>query len=125
MTKPFVLDELRARAKAFVRRSKLSRGAEIRLADLKIDPVNHLVWRGAAEIDLSVTEYKILAYFVRNAGAVLSRNDIAENCWYTQPDTFSNIVDVYINYLRKKIDGPFPTKLIQTVRGKGYVFDER
>ena len=124
MAKPFAFAELKARVKALVRRSKLNRGAEINFADVKIDPVNHRVWRSGKEIELTTGEYKIFAYFVRNAGRTLSRADIIDNCWDTPPDRFSNIVDVYINYLRKKIDGPFPKQLIQTIRGKGYVLKE-
>ena len=125
MAKPFVLAELQARVRALIRRSEQSLGADIRFGDVKIDPVNHKVWRRGTVIELAATEYKIFVYFMRNAGTVLSRADIANNCWDHPFDAFTNIVDVYINYLRMKVDGPFPTKLIHTVRGKGYILDER
>jgi DNA-binding response OmpR family regulator len=124
LVKPFAFAELQARVRALVRRSEQDRGAEIRFADLRLDPVNHKVWRGKAEIVLTAKEYNLLAYMVRNAGNVLTRANIADNCWEYPFETFTNIIDVYINYLRKKVDGKFPTKLIHTVRGQGYILKE-
>ncbi len=124
LTKPFAFAELQARVRALLRRSGQDRGAEIRFADLRLDPVNHKVWRGQIEIILTAKEYSLLAYMVRNAGNVLSRANIADNCWEYPFETFTNIIDVYINYLRKKVDGDFTTKLIHTVRGKGYILQE-
>ncbi len=124
LVKPFAFAELQARVRALVRRSEQDRGAEIRFADLRLDPVNHKVWRGKTEIVLTAKEYNLLAYMVRNAGTVLSRANIADNCWEYPFETFTNIIDVYINYLRKKVDGKFPTKLIHTVRGQGYILKE-
>jgi two-component system copper resistance phosphate regulon response regulator CusR len=124
LVKPFAFAELQARVRALIRRSEQDRGAEIRFADLRLDPVNHKVWRGQTEIVLTAKEYNLLAYMVRNAGNVLSRANIADNCWEYPFETFTNIIDVYINYLRKKVDGKFPTKLIHTVRGKGYILKE-
>ena len=124
LTKPFAFAELQARVRALIRRSEQDRGAEIRFADLRLDPVNHKVWRGQVEIVLTAKEYNLLAYMVRNAGNVLSRANIADNCWEYPFETFTNIIDVYINYLRKKVDGKFPTKLIHTVRGQGYILKE-
>ena len=124
MVKPFIFAELQARVRALIRRSEQDRGAEIRFADLRLDPVNHKVWRGQTEIVLTAKEYNLLAYMVRNAGNVLSRANIADNCWEYPFETFTNIIDVYINYLRKKVDGKFPTKLIHTVRGQGYILKE-
>lgn len=124
LVKPFAFAELQARVRALVRRSEQDRGAEIRFADLRLDPVNHKVWRGQTEIVLTAKEYNLLAYMVRNAGNVLSRANIADNCWEYPFETFTNIIDVYINYLRKKVDGKFPTKLIHTVRGQGYILKE-
>lgn len=124
LVKPFAFAELQARVRALVRRSEQDRGAEIRFADLRLDPVNHKVWRGQIEIVLTAKEYNLLAFMVRNAGNVLSRANIADNCWEYPFETFTNIIDVYINYLRKKVDGKFPTKLIHTVRGKGYILKE-
>lgn len=124
LTKPFAFAELQARVRALIRRSEQDRGAEIRFADLRLDPVNHKVWRGQVEIVLTAKEYNLLAYMVRNAGNVLSRANIADNCWEYPFETFTNIIDVYINYLRKKVDGKFATKLIHTVRGQGYILKE-
>ncbi|MBW4055308.1 MAG: response regulator transcription factor [Proteobacteria bacterium] len=124
LLKPFAFAELQARVRALIRRSEQDRGAEIRFADLRLDPVNHKVWRGQTEIVLTAKEYNLLAYMVRNAGTVLSRANIADNCWEYPFETFTNIIDVYINYLRKKVDGKFPTKLIHTVRGQGYILKE-
>ena len=124
LVKPFAFAELQARVRALIRRSEQDRGAEIRFADLRLDPVNHKVWRGQTEIVLTAKEYNLLAYMVRNAGNVLSRANIADNCWEYPFETFTNIIDVYINYLRKKVDGKFPSKLIHTVRGKGYILKE-
>jgi DNA-binding response OmpR family regulator len=124
LVKPFAFAELQARVRALVRRSEQDRGAEIRFADLRLDPVNHKVWRGKSEIVLTAKEYNLLAYMVRNAGNVLTRANIADNCWEYPFETFTNIIDVYINYLRKKVDGKFPTKLIHTVRGQGYILKE-
>ena len=125
LTKPFAFAELQARVRALLRRSAQDRGAEIRFADLRLDPVNHKVWRGQVEIVLTAKEYSLLSYMVRNAGNILSRANIADNCWEYPFETFTNIIDVYINYLRKKVDGQFETKLIHTVRGNGYILQER
>ena len=124
LAKPFAFAELQARVRALIRRSEQDRGADIHFADLRLDPVNHKVWRGQVEIVLTAKEYNLLAYMVRNAGNVLSRANIADNCWEYPFETFTNIIDVYINYLRKKVDGKFPTKLIHTVRGQGYILKE-
>ncbi|MDD2581621.1 MAG: response regulator transcription factor [Desulfuromonadaceae bacterium] len=124
LVKPFAFAELQARVRALIRRGEQDRGAEIRFADLRLDPVNHKVWRGQTQIVLTAKEYNLLAYMVRNAGTVLTRANIADNCWEYPFETFTNIIDVYINYLRKKVDGKFPTKLIHTVRGQGYILKE-
>jgi DNA-binding response OmpR family regulator len=124
LAKPFAFAELQARVRALIRRGEQDRGADIHFADLRLDPVNHKVWRGQTEIALTAKEYNLLAYMVRNAGNVLSRANIADNCWEYPFETFTNIIDVYINYLRKKVDGKFPTKLIHTVRGQGYILKE-
>ena len=124
LKKPFAFAELQARVRALIRRGEQDRGAEMRYADLRLDPVSHQVWRGQTEIALTVKEYALLSYLVRNAETVLSRANIADNCWEYPFETFTNIIDVYINYLRKKVDGKFPTRLIHTVRGKGYLLKE-
>ena len=124
LTKPFAFNELSARVRALGRRGEMDRGAEIRFADVRLDPVSHKVWRDDMEIELTEKEYGLLEYFMRNPNQVLTRTMIAENCWDYSFDAFTNIVDVYINYLRKKIDRPFDQKLIHTVRGVGYVLKE-
>lgn len=121
MKKPFIFAELRARAKALVRRHRLNLGNDIRYADIRIDPVNHKVWRGNKKINLTPAEYAMFSLMAKNVGTVLSRAELAESALDYKPCSFSNIVDVYINYLRKKIDDASPTKLIHTVRGKGYL----
>jgi DNA-binding response OmpR family regulator len=124
LTKPFAFAELTARVRALLRRSEQDRGAEIRFADLRLDPVTHKVWRGDKEIDLTAKEYGLLEYLVRNPNTVLSRAMIAEHVWDYAFDSFTNIIDVYVNYLRKKIDKDYPTHLIHTVRGQGYILRE-
>ena len=121
LTKPFAFAELLARVKALLRRSEMDRGAELRFADLRLDPVTHKVWRGDKEIDLTAKEYALLEYFMRNPNQVLTRTMIADHVWDYTFDSFTNIIDVYVNYLRKKIDRDFTTKLVHTVRGVGYM----
>jgi DNA-binding response OmpR family regulator len=121
LTKPFALIELFARVRALVRRSEQERGAEIRFADLRLDPVSHQVWRSDREIELTGKEYDLLEYLMRNPNQAVTRAMIAEHCWDYTFDTFTNIIDVYVNYLRKKVDHGTATKLIHTVRGVGYI----
>lgn len=124
LTKPFAFGELLARVRALLRRTSKDRGAEIYFADLRLDPVSHKVWRSDKEIDLTAKEYGLLEYFMRNPNEVLTRAMIAEHVWDYTFDSFTNIIDVYVNYLRKKVDREFETKLIHTVRGVGYVLKE-
>jgi heavy metal response regulator len=124
LTKPFAFAELLARVRALVRRSEMDRGAEISFADLRLDPVTHKVWRGEREIELTAKEYALLEYFMRNPNQVLTRTMIADHVWDYTFDSFTNIIDVYVNYLRKKIDRAAPKKLIHTVRGVGYILKE-
>ena len=124
LTKPFAFAELLARVRALLRRSELDRGAEIHFADLRLDPVTHKVWRAEKEIDLTAKEYALLEYLVRNPNQVLTRTMIAEHVWDYTFDSFTNIIDVYVNYLRKKIDRDAEKKLIHTVRGVGYILRE-
>lgn len=124
LTKPFAFAELLARVRALLRRSEQDRGAEIFFADLRLDPVSHKVWRSGNEIDLTAKEYGLLEYMVRNPNTVLSRAMIAEHVWDYAFDSFTNIIDVYVNYLRKKVDKDYSTKLIHTVRGQGYILRE-
>jgi len=124
LTKPFAFAELLARVRALLRRQKQDRGAELYFADLRLDPVTHKVWRSGNEIDLTAKEYALIEYFMRNPNQVLTRTMIAEHVWDYSFDSFTNIIDVYVNYLRKKIDKDYTKKLIHTVRGVGYVLKE-
>jgi len=124
LTKPFAFAELVARVRALLRRGTQDRGAEIRFADLRLDPVAHKVWRGNKEIDLTAKEYALLEYFMRNPNQILTRTMIAEHVWDYTFDSFTNIIDVYVNYLRKKVDRDYDKKLIHTARGIGYVLKE-
>jgi heavy metal response regulator len=124
LTKPFAFAELLARVRALVRRGTQERGAEITYADLRLDPVAHKVWRSDSEIDLTAKEYALLEFFMRNPETTLTRTMIAEHVWDYTFDSFTNIIDVYVNYLRKKVDRDYTNKLIHTVRGIGYVLKE-
>ena len=124
LAKPFAFVELVARCRALIRRGSNDRGAEILFADLRLDPVAHKVWRAGEEITLTSKEYALMEYFIRNPNRVLTRLMIAENVWDYTFDSFTNIIDVYVNYLRNKIDQKFDKKLIHTVRGAGYALKE-
>ena len=124
LTKPFAFVELLARVRALIRRGSTERGAELTFADLRIDPVSHKVWRSDTEIDLTSKEYALLEYMMQHPNETLTRSMIAEHVWDYTFDSFTNIIDVYVNYLRKKIDRDFEKKLIHTVRGIGYVLKE-
>lgn len=124
LAKPFAFAELVARCRALIRRGTSDRGAEIHFSDLRLDPVTHKVWRSGNEIELTSKEYALMEYFMRNPNKVLTRTMIAENVWDYSFDSFTNIIDVYVNYLRNKIDREYDKKLIHTVRGSGYVLKE-
>jgi heavy metal response regulator len=124
LAKPFAFAELVARCRALIRRGTSDRGAEIHFADLRLDPVTHKVWRAGKEVELTSKEYALMEYFMRNPNKVLTRTMIAENVWDYSFDSFTNIIDVYVNYLRNKIDRDYDKKLIHTVRGSGYVLKE-
>ncbi len=121
VTKPFAFGELLARIRSLLRRRTEVREAVIRIDDLEIDTASHEVKRGGRIIPLSAREYALLEYMAYNRNRVLSRTDITEHIYDESFDRDSNIVDVYITYLRKKIDAGFEKKLIHTVRGAGYM----
>lgn len=121
LTKPFAFQELLARVRALLRRGSVAEPPIIEVADLKLDPARRLVYRGEVKIDLTSKEFTLLDYFMRNRDRVLTRTMIAEHVWDYAFDTSTNVIDVYVNYLRKKIDSGRDPKLIQTVRGVGYV----
>ena len=124
LKKPFAFDELLARVKALQRRSEHERGARIHFADLCLDPVTHKAWRNETLIDLTAKEYELLEFFARHPNQVVTRNMIADAVWGGGFDKFTNIIDVYVNYLRKKIDRGKDKKLIHTARGVGYILKE-
>jgi two-component system, OmpR family, response regulator len=120
LTKPFSFAELLARLRALARRPALERPAILELADLRLDPATRQVWRGETEIPLSAKEFALLETFMRRPGEVLSRYQLLEHCWDYGYENRSNVVDVYVRYLREKIDRPFRRTSIETVRGAGY-----
>ena len=121
LTKPFAFSELLARIRVLLRRGKVESKTTLEIADLTLNLVSHKVRRGSEEIELTGKEYSLLEYFMRNQEKVLTRTMIAEHVWDYNFDTFTNVIDVYVNHLRKKIDKNFSTKLLHTLRGVGYV----
>lgn len=124
LVKPFSFDELLARVRAILRRKGEGKSALLRCADLEMDTVARQVRRAGRFIDLTAKEYALLEYFLHNHGKVLSRSQIIEHIWDFDFDSDSNIVDVYVRYLRRKVDADYDLKLIHTVRGMGYVLRE-
>ena len=121
LVKPFAFDELLARLRVMTRKRGGERSNLFTIDDLTLDIRSKRVERGGAELKLSAKEYALLEYLIRNKGVVLSRIQIEENIWGFDYEGSSNIVDVYIRYLRRKIDKDHPVKLIHTIRGSGYV----
>jgi two-component system OmpR family response regulator len=120
LVKPFSFVELLARVRAMSRRGPIQQTVMLEVGDLRLDSARHQVWRGDTPIDLSRKEYAILEALMRHAGDVLSRFDLLEQVWGYDYENRSNIVEVYIRYLREKIDRPFGRNTLQTVRGVGY-----
>jgi DNA-binding response OmpR family regulator len=121
LTKPFAFTEFLARVRALLRRGAGSRAPILSVADLALDPARREVTRGGRRISLTTREYALLEYFLRNAGRVLTRPMLAEHVWGLDFDPETNIVDVYVGYLRRKIDREGQPRLLHTVRGAGYV----
>lgn len=121
LVKPFAFDELLARIRVMMRRKPTYTSNRLKAADLILDRDTRKVWRAGCEITLSAKEFMVLECLMRNQGIVLSRNQIEQNAWDFDFEGGSNVIDVYIRYLRKKIDEGFDKKLIHTVRGAGYV----
>ena len=124
LTKPFSFEELLARLRALVRRAPAERPVTVEVGDLKLDPAAHRVWRGDIELELSAKEFALLELLMRRPGTALSRSQLLEGAWDMSYERRSNIVDVYIKQLREKIDRPFGSDTIETVRGVGYRLTE-
>lgn len=125
LVKPFYFDELLARIRALLRRPGENKGTTLSIGDLVLDTVTHCITRSGKTLELTSKEYAVLEYLLRNKGRILSRSQIAEHVWGYDFDYGSNIVDVYVRYLRGKIDDSFDKKLIHTIRGSGYMLREK
>jgi two-component system, OmpR family, response regulator len=124
LTKPFSFEELLARLRALNRRTPAERPVTVEVGELLLDPAAHRVWRGQTELDLSAKEFALLELLMRRPGNVLTRGQLLEGAWDMAYERRSNIVDVYIRHLREKIDRPFGSDTIETVRGVGYRLKE-
>jgi two-component system, OmpR family, response regulator len=120
LTKPFSFAELLARLRALARRGGVERPAELEVGELRLDPASRRSWRGGTEIKLSPKEFALLETFMRRPGQVLTRLQLLEHAWDFAYENRSNVVDVYVRYLREKVDRPFGATTIETVRGVGY-----
>jgi two-component system OmpR family response regulator len=120
LVKPFAFAELLARLRALARRATDERPAVVEVGDLRLDPATRQVWCGDVEIRLSAKEFALLETFMRRPGRVLTRPQLLEHAWDYAYESRSNVVDVYVRYLREKVDRPFERRSIETVRGVGY-----
>jgi two-component system, OmpR family, response regulator len=120
LVKPFSFSELLARLRALVRRAPGERPSLLEVDDLRLDPAAHRAWRGDAELELSAKEFALLELFMRRSGEALSRVQLLDGAWDMAFESRSNVVDVYVRYLREKIDRPFGRESLETVRGVGY-----
>jgi two-component system OmpR family response regulator len=120
LVKPFSFEELLARLRALVRRAPAARPAVVEVGDLLLDPAARRAWRGEVELDLSAKEFALLELFMRRPGRVLTRSELLDGAWDIAFERRSNIVDVYVGYLRSKVDKPFDSDSLETVRGVGY-----
>jgi two-component system OmpR family response regulator len=125
LTKPFSFPELLARVRALLRRKNSDKSSCLKVADLQLDQVTHKVYRAGQEIELTATEYSLLEYLMLNSGQVLTRTMISEHVWNDDFDAYSNVINVYINYLREKIDYGHATQLIHSQRGVGYILKDK
>jgi heavy metal response regulator len=125
LTKPFAFAELLARVRALLRRKERETTGELRVADLVLDPATHTVSRGGQEIDLTAKEYALLEYLMRHVNRVVTRTMISEHVWDYHFDPMTNVIDVYVNHLRKKIDLNSSQRLIHTIRGVGYMLQDK
>jgi two-component system OmpR family response regulator len=120
LVKPFAFSELLARLRALARRAPPERPTELRAGDLRLDPAAHRAWRGETELDLTAKEFMLFEVFMRRPGQTLSRVQLLDAAWDIAFESHSNVVDVYVRYLREKIDRPFGRHTLETVRGVGY-----
>lgn len=120
LVKPFEIKELRARLRALMRRESGNKSGDIVIADLRLDPSTHFVWRGETPLDLTAKEYALLEYLMRNSNRLITREMVVAHLWDYDQTIASNVVDVYIRRLRRKVDDPYDVKLIETIRGAGY-----
>ena len=120
LLKPFSFAELMARLRALARRGAVERPTVLEVGDLRLDPASRRVWRGDVEVSLSAKEFALLEAFMRRPGRVLTRFQLLEHAWDYEYENRSNVVDVYVRYLREKVDRPFGAESIETVRGAGY-----
>jgi two-component system OmpR family response regulator len=120
LTKPFSFVELLARLRALARRGSVERPSVLTVGDLNLDPASRRVWRDQTDINLSAKEFALLETFMRHPGQVLDRLQLLEHAWDYEYESRSNVIDVYVRYLREKIDRPFDVESLETVRGAGY-----
>ena len=120
LIKPFEIKELRARLRALMRRESGNKSGNIIVDDLRLDPATHYVWRGESPLDLTAKEYALLEYLMRNPNRLITREMVVAHLWDYDQTLASNVVDVYIRRLRRKVDDPYDVKLIETIRGAGY-----
>jgi len=124
LTKPFAFGEFLARIRVLLRRQQTSKITKLKVADLELDQLSHTVTRAGKAIELTSTEYALLEYLMIHAGQVVTRTMISEHVWEQDFDSYSNVINVYVNYVRKKVDTGFSKKLIHSVRGRGYMIKE-
>ncbi len=120
LVKPFEIKELRARVRALLRRHSTNKAGDLTIDDLRLDPAAHYAWRADKAIDLTAKEFALLEYMMRNPNRLITREMVISHLWDYDQSLGSNVVDVYIRRLRRKIDDPYDVKLIETVRGAGY-----
>ena len=124
LAKPFAFEELLARISALLRRNKQDKTGILKVADLEIDQLRHKITRAGKEIQLTSKEFALLEYLMLNATHVVTRTMISEHVWHEDFDSFTNVIDVYMNFLRNKVDKGHKKQLIHTIHGKGYVLKE-
>jgi two-component system OmpR family response regulator len=120
LAKPFAVEELLARVRALARRGPVERAPVLAVGDLRLNPATHEAWRGDTPVDLSLREFALLEAFMRHPGQVLSRDTLLDQAWPAGSDQRSNVIEVYVRYLREKIDRPFGVNSLENVRGAGY-----